>query len=134
MVDAGHEKHVRFLKTEPPPLLLPQGSAGAKDRQPSLNMGDKPAEYSYNVAMLFSNAQWKYLQNCYRFSDRQMQILKLLFAGLDSDRIAKKLKIRYNTVKAHFGKIYKRVGVQSKTEMVMQLFEVAQSHNKNRRR
>ena len=83
--------------------------------------------------MFFSNAQWKHLQKCYRFSDRQMQILKLLFAGLDSDRIAKKLKIRYNTVKSHFSKIYKRVGVQSKTELVMQIFQLVQTHNKNQR-
>ena len=62
-----------------------------------------------------------------------MQILKLLFAGLDSDRIAKKLKIRYNTVKAHFGKIYKRIGVQSKTELVMQIFQVVQTYNKDQR-
>ena len=98
------------------------------------NIRDKAAERDYNAGMIFSDTQWQYLQKCYRFSDRQMQILRLLFGGLDSDRIAKKLKIRYNTVKAHFGKIYKCVGVQSKVELVIQLFEVAQTYNKSKRR
>lgn len=83
--------------------------------------------------MLISNTQWKHLQKCYHFSDREMQILKLLFDGLDNDEIATRLKIRYNTVKAHFGNIYKRVGAMSKTELVIQLFKVAQTYNKSKR-
>lgn len=82
--------------------------------------------------MLFSKELWKYLQKCYRFSNRELQILKLLLAGLDNERIAKRLRIRYNTVRAHFGHIYKRVGVQDKAELIIQLFKIAQTHNKKR--
>jgi len=62
-----------------------------------------------------------------------MQILKLLFEGLENDIIAKKLKIEYNTVKAHFGDIYKRVGVQNKVRLVIQLFTVVQTYNRSRK-
>lgn len=96
-------------------------------------MRDKQRECSHNAAMLFSRTQWEYIQKCYRFSDREMQILKSLFDGLDNERIAKKLKIRYNTVRAHFGNIYKRVGVQSKVELVIQLFKIVQTYNKSKR-
>jgi len=61
-----------------------------------------------------------------------MQILKLLFVGLDNDRIAKRLRIRYNTVRAHFGHIYKRIGVQSKVELLIQLFKIVQTFSKKR--
>ena len=61
-----------------------------------------------------------------------MQILKLLFVGLDNDRIAKRLRIRYNTVRAHFGHIYKRIGVQSKVELLIQLFKIVQTYSKKR--
>ena len=62
-----------------------------------------------------------------------MQILKLLFEGLENDKIAKKLKIRYNTVRAHFGNIYQRVGVQNKVQLVMQLFTIVQVYNRSKK-
>jgi len=83
--------------------------------------------------MIFSWEQWEYIQKCYRFSDRKMQILKLLFEGLENDQIAKKLKVRYNTVKAHFGNIYTCVGVQNKVQLVMQLFTIVQTYNRSKK-
>ena len=96
-------------------------------------MRDKTAGYNHNAAMLFNRVQWEYIQKCYRFSERKMQILKLLFEGLENDKIAKKLKIQYNTVKAHFGNIYKRVGVQNKVQLVIQLFTIVQTYNRRKR-
>jgi DNA-binding CsgD family transcriptional regulator len=74
------------------------------------------------------------VQKSYGFSERQLQILKLLLDGLDSDTTAQRLKIRYNTVKAHFGHIYKRAGVQNKAELIMQLFNVIHTYNKSKNR
>jgi len=95
-------------------------------------MRDKSSRYTHNAAMSFSRDQWKHIQKCYRFSDRKMQILKLLFEGLENDKIAKMLKIRYNTVKAHFGNIYQRVGVQNKVQLVIQLFTIVQVYSKRK--
>lgn len=80
--------------------------------------------------MLISKAKWNHVQKSYGFTGRQMQIIKLFFEGLDSDGIARQLKIRYNTVKAHFGLIYKRAGVQNKAELIMQVFNVLQTYTK----
>lgn len=80
--------------------------------------------------MLISKAKWIHVQKSYGFTNRQMQILKLLFEGLDSDRIARQMKIRYNTVKAHFGHMYKRAGVQNRAELIMQIFTVLQTYKK----
>ena len=95
-------------------------------------MRDKNAGYYHNAVMVFSRVQWEYIQKCYRFPGRKMQILKLLFEGLENDEIAKKLKIQYNTVKAHFGNIYKRVGVQNKVQLVIQLFTIVQTYNRSK--
>jgi len=81
--------------------------------------------------MLISKIKWNHVQKSYGFTGRQMQILKLLFEGLDSEGIAQQLKIRYNKVKAHFGHIYKRVGVQNKAELIMQIFNVLQTYTKS---
>jgi DNA-binding NarL/FixJ family response regulator len=96
-------------------------------------MRDKSSRYNHNAAMSFSRGQWKHIQKCYNFSERKMQILKLLFEGLENDKIAKMLKIRYNTVKAHFGNIYQRVGVQNKVQLVIQLFTIVQVYNKSKK-
>jgi len=82
--------------------------------------------------MPFRRDQWEHIQKCYYFSERKMQILKLLFEGMENDMIAKMLKIRYNTVKAHFGNIYQRVGVQNKVQLVIQLFTIVQVYNKSK--
>ncbi len=95
-------------------------------------MRDKTAGYNHNVDMLFSREQWEHIQKCYRFSDRKMQILKLLLEGMENDKIAQKLKIQYNTVKAHFSNIYKRVGVQNKVQLVIQLFTIVQTYNRSK--
>jgi DNA-binding NarL/FixJ family response regulator len=81
--------------------------------------------------MMISKAKWIRVQKSYKFTNRQMQILRLLFEGLDGDRIARRLKIRYNTVKAHFGHMYKRAGVQNKAELIMQIFNILQTYNKS---
>lgn len=80
--------------------------------------------------MLIGKEKWIHVQMSYGFTNRQMQIFRMLFEGLDSDKIARKLKIRYNTVKAHFGHMYKRAGVQNKAELIMQIFNVMQTYNK----
>jgi len=49
-----------------------------------LNMRDKNAGYYHNAVMVFSRVQWEYVQKCYRFPERKMQILKLLFEGLEN--------------------------------------------------
>jgi DNA-binding NarL/FixJ family response regulator len=81
--------------------------------------------------MLISKKEWIHVQMSYGFTDRRMQVLKLLFEGLDSDKITRRLKIRYNTVKAHFGHMYNRAGVQNKAELIMQIFNVMQTYNKS---
>jgi len=95
-------------------------------------MRDKTAGYNHNADMLFSWEQWEHIQKCYRFSERKMQILTLLLEGMENDKIAQKLKIQYNTVKAHFGNIYNRVGVQNKVQLVIQLFTIVQTYNRSK--
>ena len=76
--------------------------------------------------MSFTRKEWEHIQKCYRFSERKIQILKLMFEGMENDAIAQQLKIQYNTVRAHFGNIYRRVGVQNKVQLVIQLFTIIQ--------
>lgn len=54
----------------------------------------------------------------YHLSNREKEVLSLLVDGLSYKMIAAKLKITYDTVRAHMKKIYEKLHVASMTEAV----------------
>ena len=95
---------------------------------------DNRGQCIHNTVMYITKVQWNYLQECYGFTERQMQILELLSDGQDSNAISRRLKIRYNTVKAHLGHMYKRTGAQNKADLIVQLFSTVQAYSKSKDR
>jgi DNA-binding NarL/FixJ family response regulator len=57
-------------------------------------------------------------KNDYHLSVREKEVLGLLVDGLSYKMIAGKLKITYDTVRAHMKKIYEKLHVASMTEAV----------------
>lgn len=58
-------------------------------------------------------------------SDREQEVMALLVQGLDNRRIAEALFISLNTVKTHNRRIYKKMDVKSRFELVMKLRHLA---------
>lgn len=56
-------------------------------------------------------------------SERQLEVLELIAAGLDNARIAQRLHISRNTVKFHVRVIYERLGVTNRVEAARALGE-----------
>jgi DNA-binding NarL/FixJ family response regulator len=56
-------------------------------------------------------------------SERQLEVLELVAAGLDNARIAQRLHISRNTVKFHVRVIYERLGVTNRVEAARALGE-----------
>lgn len=56
-------------------------------------------------------------------SERQLEVLELIAAGLDNARIAQRLHISRNTVKFHVRVIYERLGVSNRVEAARALGE-----------
>ncbi len=52
-----------------------------------------------------------------------MDVVRCICNGLENDEIAKKLKIRYNTVSAHLWNICRRVGVKGKFGLAIAFME-----------
>jgi serine/threonine protein kinase/DNA-binding CsgD family transcriptional regulator len=51
-------------------------------------------------------------------SDRELEVLRLVAAGLSNQDIAKKLVIALSTVKTHINNIYSKLGAQNRTQAV----------------
>jgi two-component system nitrate/nitrite response regulator NarL len=54
-------------------------------------------------------------------SDRQQQIITLLCDALSNREIAEKLGVTEGTVKSHLHKIYERLGVRARSELLIAL-------------
>jgi DNA-binding NarL/FixJ family response regulator len=53
-----------------------------------------------------------------KLSKRQKQLLLLIDAGLSNEDIAKKLEISAHTVKVHLWRFYKKLGLNSRTQLI----------------
>jgi DNA-binding CsgD family transcriptional regulator len=76
--------------------------------------------------MVFKAKQWDYLRKCRHLTNREVEVAKLACEGLQNSQISRKLKIAYNTVRAHLGNIFRKVGVRGKTSLILEFIEVLQ--------
>jgi len=60
-------------------------------------------------------------------SNRELDVLRLLAAGLSNPEIAERLYISLNTVKAHVKSIFAKLGVHNRSQALLR----AQELNKN---
>jgi DNA-binding CsgD family transcriptional regulator/N-acetylneuraminic acid mutarotase len=56
-------------------------------------------------------------------SDREIEVLQYVAAGLTNREIAQKLSISHNTVKVHLSNIFEKIGVASRTEATVYAIE-----------
>jgi LuxR family transcriptional regulator, maltose regulon positive regulatory protein len=57
-------------------------------------------------------------------TEREVELLRLLVAGLSNAEIAEKLVIAVSTVKSHVNHIYGKLGVGSRTQAVIKAQEL----------
>jgi len=76
--------------------------------------------------MVFNAKQWEYLKKCWHITHRELQVAKLVCEGFDNNQIGKKLDISYNTVRAHLGNIFRKVGIKGKAGLIIRFADVIQ--------
>jgi LuxR family maltose regulon positive regulatory protein len=76
--------------------------------------------------MILKTKQWKYLSECWHLTPREIQVAKLVCKGLDNRQIGRKLHIAYNTVLAHLGNVFRKVGVKGKAALILEFVKVLQ--------
>jgi DNA-binding CsgD family transcriptional regulator len=73
--------------------------------------------------MDFKTKQWEYLSKIWHLTPREVEVAKLVCEGLDNEKISQKLRIAYNTVRAHLGNIFRKVGTKGKTGIILEFIE-----------
>jgi DNA-binding CsgD family transcriptional regulator len=76
--------------------------------------------------MVLKAKQWEYLSKCWHLTPREVEVAKLVCEGMNNEQIGKKLRIAYNTVRAHLGNIFRKVGVEGKTGIILKFIETIQ--------
>jgi len=74
--------------------------------------------------MIFKAKQWDYLRRCWHLTDREIEVAKLVCQGLNNDQIKTKLKIKYNTVRAHLGNVFRKVQVEGKASLILEFIRI----------
>ena len=76
--------------------------------------------------MVLKAKQWDYLSKCWHLTPREIQVAKLVCVGLDNEQIEQKLHIAYNTVRAHLGNMFRKVGIRGKAALILEFVAVLQ--------
>jgi DNA-binding CsgD family transcriptional regulator len=76
--------------------------------------------------MVFNAKQREYLRKCWHITPREAQVARLVCEGLNNNQIGRKMGIKYNTVRAHLGNIFRKVEVRGKSGLILRFIEVLQ--------
>ncbi len=63
------------------------------------------------IENLVTDRQGVYIRKLYSLTPRELEVIRLIFAGLKNEEIARQLNIRPGTVKTHIRNIYRRMGL-----------------------
>jgi len=78
-------------------------------------------EPTYAVSVRFSGADVPAFRQRYRLSARETQIAELILRGLGNREISQTLGITTTTTKKHLGRIFDKVGVDSRAQLMAKL-------------
>ncbi len=69
---------------------------------------------------------WKAIARELRLSARHVRIVALLLRGMRDKQIARAMGLRLSTLRTHLSRIFARVGVQDRVELILRIFALAQ--------
>jgi len=70
---------------------------------------------------LFTDVQWSQLSRTFDLSERQYEVLRLIFEGRSRKAIAAFLGIRVPTVDVHITRLFRRFGVRTTLQLVLRV-------------
>jgi DNA-binding CsgD family transcriptional regulator len=71
---------------------------------------------------ILTPAEWQFLTTEWNLSARQLQILQGLFRGMSDKAISTQLAISPHTYRTHLRRLYNRLGVRDRQELLLAVF------------
>ena len=71
---------------------------------------------------IFSDSEWMLITQAVPLPPRQLQILKHLFDGYSAKQIASEMGISLPTVRTHLNRLFRRLNVVDRTELILHIF------------
>ena len=71
---------------------------------------------------VFSDDEWRLLNEHFHLSGRQREILRALYTGLDDKHIAAELEMSYWILRAHLKTMYLKFGTHDRNELILEIF------------
>ena len=72
---------------------------------------------------IYTKAEWKRLARELRLPPRQMQITRHIMRGCGDKQIAEALGISVATVRTHLGRLFKRLEVDDRCELILHVVD-----------
>jgi DNA-binding NarL/FixJ family response regulator len=72
---------------------------------------------------LLSDHAWRETANALRITKRELQIVQAVFDNLPEAGIAQRLKISEHTAHTHLNRLFKKLTVSTRTELVLRVME-----------
>ena len=71
---------------------------------------------------LLTDSEWKHVVHVLKFSPQQVRIVELILQGKKHKQIAMELVLSESTVQTYLGRIFHRLGVGDRTELILHIF------------
>ena len=71
---------------------------------------------------IFSTRQWLALSRSLQLSGRELEIVQCIFDDHTGAAMARKLSISVHTIHTHLERLYRKLGVQTRTAAVVRVF------------
>ena len=78
---------------------------------------------------VFTPAEWKAVADSLRLSPQQARIVGLILEGKGDKQIAASLEMSISTVRTHLGRIFARLGVGDRVELLLHVFSRFRNDN-----
>ena len=75
-----------------------------------------------DVSLALSDDKWRSIAESLGLSRRQLQIVRCVFDGLDEPSIGHQLRVFSHTVHSHLNRLYKKIRVKSRCELIVLVF------------
>lgn len=82
----------------------------------------------YNTTLDISNKE-RAIQEKYSLSDRELEVIELLAEGFTNQKIGEQLHISVNTVKSHIKRIYQKLRISNRLQLINKLTSNGNSQN-----